>query len=127
MKKVDVLLTCDETLMSNYHGKEFLGFATSAPPNWFPELLFRYLFFPKMKKVNGLPWQAPYGLRKIEAKLIDEGIAALVVDPADLEEYKARVIGIYVMDPFGWDPHQQLLLEYSKLVSLIWQNTLKNC
>lgn len=104
MKKVDVLLTCDRTLMSNHHGKEFLGFGTSAPPNWLPEFLFRYLFFPKMKKVDGLPWQAPYGLRKIEAKLIDEGIDALVVDPEDLTKYRAKIIGIYVMDPFGWGP-----------------------
>ncbi|RLF44327.1 MAG: radical SAM protein [Thermoplasmata archaeon] len=104
MDRVDVLLTCDRTLMSNHHGKEFLGFGTSAPPNWLPEWLFRYLFFPKIKKVNGLPWQAPYGLRKIEAKLIDEGIDALVVDPDDLAKYRAKIIGIYVMDPFGWGP-----------------------
>ncbi|HEC87786.1 MAG TPA: B12-binding domain-containing radical SAM protein [Thermoplasmata archaeon] len=104
MDGADVLLTCDRTLMSNHHGKEFLGFGTSAPPNWLPEWLFRYLFFPKIKKVNGLPWQAPYGLRKIEAKLIDEDIDALVVDPDDLAKYRAKIIGIYVMDPFGWGP-----------------------
>ncbi|RLF45215.1 MAG: radical SAM protein [Thermoplasmata archaeon] len=104
MDGVDVLLTADRTLMSNHHGKEFLGFATSAPPNWLPEWLFRYLFFPKMKEKDGLPWQAPYGLRKIEAKLIDKGIDALVVDPDSLARYRARIIGIYVMDPFGWGP-----------------------
>ena len=102
--EIDVLLTSDRTLMSNHHGKEFLGFGTSAPPNWLPEWLYRYLFFPKMKKVNGLPWQAPYGLRKFEAKLIDEGINALIVDPDDLARYKAKIIGIYVMDAFGWGP-----------------------
>jgi radical SAM superfamily enzyme YgiQ (UPF0313 family) len=107
--KIDVLLTCDRTLMSNYHGKEFLGFGTSAPPNWIPELIFRQLFFPKMKKVDGLPWQAPYGLRKLEAKLIDEGINAVVVDPDDLAGYKAKVIGIYVMDAFGWGPSSTTL------------------
>ena len=101
---VDVLLTCDETLMSNHHGKEFLGFGTSAPPNWLPEFIFKYLFFPKMKKIDGLPWQAPYGLRKLEAKLIDEGIDALIVDPRDIGRYDAKVIGIYVMDAFGWGP-----------------------
>lgn len=101
----DVILTCDKTLMSNHHGKEFLGFGTSAPPNWLPEWLFRYLFFPKMKKINGLPLQAPYGLRKIEAKLVDEGIDAVTVDPGDISNYGgAKVIGIYVMDPFGWGP-----------------------
>ena len=101
---MEVILTADRTLMSNHHGKEFLGFATSAPPNWLPEWFFRYLFFPKMKEKNGLPWQAPYGLRKIEAKLIDEGIDAAVVSPNKIGDYDAKVIGIYVMDPFGWGP-----------------------
>lgn len=102
--EADVILTCDSTLMSNHHGKEFLGFGTSAPPNWLPEFLFRFLFFPKMRKMDGMPWQAPYGLRKMEAKLIDEGIDAIVVDPEDIQKYNARVIGIYVMDAFGWGP-----------------------
>ncbi|MCD6331451.1 MAG: B12-binding domain-containing radical SAM protein [Thermoplasmata archaeon] len=101
---IDVILTCDATLMSNHHGKEFLGFGTSAPPNWIPEWLYKWLFFPRMKKINGLPWQAPYGLRKLEAKLIDEGINALVLSPDDLGRYEAKVIGIYVMDAFGWGP-----------------------
>lgn len=101
---MEVILTADRTLMSNHHGKEFLGFGTSAPPNWLPEWVFRRLFFPKMKEKNGLPWQAPYGLRKIEAKLIDEGIDACVVNPDRIGDYNAKVIGIYVMDPFGWGP-----------------------
>ena len=53
MDRVDVLLTCDRTLMSNHHGKEFLGFGTTVPPNRFPEWLFRYLFFPRIKSING--------------------------------------------------------------------------
>jgi radical SAM superfamily enzyme YgiQ (UPF0313 family) len=101
---MEVVLTADETLMSNHHGKEFLGFGTSAPPNWLPEWLFRYLFFPRIKSVNGFPWQAPYGLRKIEAKLVDAGIDAGVVYPNDIANHGAKVLGIYVMDPFGWGP-----------------------
>ncbi|HEC82207.1 MAG TPA: B12-binding domain-containing radical SAM protein [Thermoplasmatales archaeon] len=101
---MDVVLTADKTLMSNYHGKIFLGFGTSAPPNWLPEWLFRYLFFPKIKTKNGLPWQAPYGLRKIEAKLMNEGFEVKTVYPDYVDGYDPRVIGIHVMDPFGWGP-----------------------
>jgi len=101
---MDVVLTADKTLMSNYHGKIFLGFGTSAPPNWLPEWLFRYLFFPKIKTKNGVPWQAPYGLRKIEAKLTDEGFEVKTVYPDYIDRYDPRVIGIHVMDPFGWGP-----------------------
>ncbi len=101
---MEVVLTADRTLMSNHHGKEFLGFGTSAPPNWLPEWLFRYLFFPRIKSVNGLPWQAPYGLRKIEAKLIDEGFDVKTVYYDDMAKFNPKVIGISVMDPFGWGP-----------------------
>ncbi len=101
---MDVVLTADKTLMSNYHGKIFLGFGTSAPPNWLPEWLFRYLFFPKIKTKNGVPWQAPYGLRKIEAKLMNEGFEVKTVYPDYIDRYNPRVIGIHVMDPFGWGP-----------------------
>mgnify|MGYP000624978754 CR=1 FL=1 len=104
MKGVDILLTCDKTLMSNHHGKEFLGFGTSAPPTLLPEPIFRWLFFPKMKTNGGIPWQAPYGLRKIEAKLIDEGFNVKTVHPDYIYKFHPKVIGIYVMDPFGWGP-----------------------
>ncbi len=101
---MEVVLTADETLMSNHHGKEFLGFGTTSPPTWLPERFFRFLFFPRIKSVDGYPWQAPYGLRKIEAKLIDAGIDAGVVYPDDIVNHGAKVLGIYVMDPFGWGP-----------------------
>ncbi len=100
----DVVLTADKTLMSNHHGKQFFGFGTSAPPNWLPEWLFRYLFFPKIKTIDGLPVEAPYGLRKIEGKLIDEGIDAKTVYPDYIDKFDPKVIGISVMDPFGWGP-----------------------
>ena len=111
MDRVDVLLTCDRTLMSNHHGKEFLGFGTTSPPNWLPEWLYRYLFFPKIKKVNGLPWQAPYGLRKIEAKLIDAGIDALVVDPMIWQNIRQRLLAYMSWILLAGVHHQQLLLE----------------
>ena len=69
----DVLLTADRTLMSNYHSNEFLGFGTCAPPNFIPEWLFSYLFFPPLKTFKGHPLTAPYGLRKTEAQLIKDG------------------------------------------------------
>ncbi len=101
---VDIVLTADKTLMSNHHRKEFLGFGTSAPPNWLPEWLFRFLFFPKIKTIDGLPVEAPYGIRKIEAKLIDEGFDVKTVYPDYIDKFDPKVIGISVMDPFGWGP-----------------------
>ena len=102
----DVLLTADKTLMSNYHNNEFLGFGTCAPPNFIPEWLYSYLFFPPLKTSNGVPQTAPYGLRKTEAQLLKEGFKVAIVSPSHLNESlkDAKVLGIHAMDPFGLGP-----------------------
>ncbi|MEM2915681.1 MAG: radical SAM protein, partial [Candidatus Bathyarchaeia archaeon] len=101
-----IVLTADRTMMSNYHHNEFLGFGATAPPNIVPEWLFQTLFFPRLKTKKGIPVEAPYGLRKIEAQLLKEGFEVLTVDPDHLESYlnEAKVLGIHVMDPFGLGP-----------------------
>ena len=83
----EVVLTADRTLMSNYHNNEFLGFGTCAPPNFIPEWLYSYLFFPPLKTENGHPCAAPYGLRKTEAQLLKEGFHVETVSPNHLDNY----------------------------------------
>ena len=102
----EVVLTADRTLMSNYHNNEFLGFGTCAPPNFIPEWLYSYLFFPPLKTRNGRPKEAPYGLRKTEAQLLKEGFHVETVSPKHLSRYlnDAKVLGIHTMDPFGLGP-----------------------
>jgi len=77
-----------------------------APPNVVPEWFFRALFFPPMKTVKGIPLQAPYGQRKIEAQLLKEGFKVLIVSPNHLDQYldNAKVLGIHGMDLFGLGP-----------------------
>lgn len=105
-QKPKVLLTADQTLMSNYHNNEFLGFGTCAPPNFIPEWIFAYLFFPPLKTNRGQPWAAPYGLRKTEAQLLKEGFEVETLSPKSLKNRldHTKVLGIYVMDPFGLGP-----------------------
>ncbi|MEM2494630.1 MAG: radical SAM protein [Nitrososphaerota archaeon] len=105
-KKYDIILTADRTLMSDYHNHEFIGFGTCAPSNVIPDWLYKFLFFPSIKTNNGLPIAAPYGLRKIEAQLLREGFNVAIVDPDHLGKYinDTKVLGIYVMDPFGLGP-----------------------
>jgi len=102
----EVILTADRTLMSDYHGNQFLGFGTCAPSNFIPDSLYGYLFFPPMKTNKGLPTAVPYGLRKIEAQLLKEGFNVLTVSPQHLRKHlkTAKVIGIHTMDPFGFGP-----------------------
>ncbi len=102
----DVLLTADKTLMSTYHDNEFLGFGTCAPPNFIPEWLYSYLFFPPQKAAKNIPPTAPYGLRKTEAQLLKEGFNVETVSPNHIKESlkDAKVLGIHAMDPFGLGP-----------------------
>lgn len=108
---VDVLLTADRTLMSNYHNNEFLGFGTCAPPNFIPEWFYSYLFFPSIESKNGVSAAAPYGLRKLEAQLLKEGFNVITVNPENLDDYieDAKIIGLYTMDPFGIGPASSTL------------------
>ena len=112
----EVILTADNTLMSNYHNNEFLGFGTCAPPNFIPEWLYSYLFFPPVKTNNGHPSQAPYGLRKTEAQLLKEGFHVETVSPKYLGNYlkNAKVLGVHAMDPFGLGPASTTLASIFK-------------
>jgi radical SAM superfamily enzyme YgiQ (UPF0313 family) len=112
----DVLLTADRTLMSNYHQNEFLGFGTCAPPNFIPEFLYSYLFFPPLKTQKGAPWTAPYGLRKTEAQLLKEGFNVETISPNHLRKHlkDAKVLGVHTMDPFGLGPASTTLASIFK-------------
>jgi len=102
----EVVLTADRTLMSTYHNNEFLGFGTCAPPNFIPEWLYSYLFFPRVKSKRGHPQEAPYGLRKTEAQLLNDGFHVETVSPNHLGKYlkDAKILGVHTMDPFGLGP-----------------------
>jgi radical SAM superfamily enzyme YgiQ (UPF0313 family) len=112
----EVVLTADRTLMSNYHQNEFLGFGTCAPPNFIPEWLYSYLFFPPIKTSKGQPLTAPYGLRKTEAQLLKEGFKVETVSPNHLGDalQNAKVLGIHAMDPFGLGPASTTLASIFK-------------
>ncbi len=102
--------------MSNYHHNEFLGFGTCAPPNFIPEWLYSYLFFPPLETSSGHPFTAPYGLRKTEAQLIKEGFKVDTVSPTHLAKHlkEAKVLGIHAMDPFGLGPASTTLASVFK-------------
>lgn len=100
----DILITSDRTMMTNHHGKEFLGFVATGPPVGLPERVWMWLCAPKPKVDElGRPVEAPYGLRKIEAALQNAGFNAAVVDPDHLGEHlkRAKVLMIGHHDYFA--------------------------
>ncbi len=84
----EIVLTTDRTMMSNHHGKEFLGFLATGPAIGVPEKLWMWLAAPKMKvDSEGRPVEAPYGMRKVEAVLVDAGYKAAIIDPDHLHKH----------------------------------------
>lgn len=107
--KVDFVISVDRCMMSNYHNHEFLGFLATGPAVGLPESVWVKLACPNVEVDEyGRPKEAPYGLRKIEAKLQDSGFRAYVIDPDYVPYYlrnldvKALMIGHH--DYFAMGP-----------------------
>lgn len=103
----DFIITTDRTMMSDHHGKEFIGFLATAPAFFLPERLWYRICCPKPKVDNeGRPLVATYGLRKVEAALIDAGYKAAIIDPDYLDRHvrnaKAVLVGHH--DFFAYGP-----------------------
>ncbi|ADM27317.1 Radical SAM domain protein [Ignisphaera aggregans DSM 17230] len=104
---LDIAITTDRSMMTNHHGREFLGFMATAPAYGIPESWWMYICCPKPKVDRfGRPREAPYGLRKIEAALIDAGYKAAIIDPDYLDRYveKAKILMIGHHDFFAYGP-----------------------
>lgn len=103
-----VVLTASATEMSDYANNPFVafvaGFAKGPIPLW---LLRKTLYPPVERDGDGRAKYAPYGLRKVEAVLLQDGFDesdVAVVHPAELEDFigpNTKVIGISSMDPTG--------------------------
>lgn len=103
---MDIILTAERCLMSEYHGALFLGFMSCAPKNLIPLKIFFKFVCPPVKTENGKALVAPYGTRKIEAALIEKGFDVTVVPPDKIERYlkNAKIVGITTNDPLGLGP-----------------------
>ncbi len=94
---IDFVITVDRTLMTDHHGKEFIGFMTTAPAVGMPEKLWMWICAPKPKVDElGRPIVAPYGLRKVEAALKRAGFRAEIIDPDHLDKHLPRAKALMI-------------------------------
>jgi radical SAM superfamily enzyme YgiQ (UPF0313 family) len=103
-----IVLTAPATEMSEFGNSQFIafvgGFASGPVPKW---LIRKYLYPPIDRTADGRAKVAPYGLRKVEAILLQNGFTpeeVAVVHPVDLERFvgsETKVVGISSMDPTG--------------------------
>ena len=103
-----VVLTASATEMSEFYNNPFVAFVAGFPkgpvPLWF---LRKTLYPPGDRNSEGRAKYAPYGLRKVEALLLENGFdesEVTVVHPFDLDTFvgpDTKVVGISSMDPTG--------------------------
>jgi len=105
---VKVVLTASAAEMSDFYNNPFVSFVTGFARGPFPLWLVRKTLYPPVKRSwDGRAKYAPYGLRKVEAVLLENGFDesdVAVVHPFDLDAFvrnDTKVVGISSMDPTG--------------------------
>ena len=104
---IPIVLTASAIEMSDFNLSPFIAFSGGFPLGIFPKFLLRKKLYPKTPSNGDKTAKfAPYGLRKVEALLMEEFGEENVVTthPNNLHEFigpKTKVIGISTMDPLG--------------------------
>jgi radical SAM superfamily enzyme YgiQ (UPF0313 family) len=103
-----VVLTSSATEMSDYYNNPFVAFVAAFAKGPIPLWILRTFLYPPIESNgDGQIKYAPYGLRKVEALLLENGFSPsdiAVVHPSKLEEFigpDTKVVGISSMDPTG--------------------------
>ncbi|HXY88655.1 MAG TPA: radical SAM protein [Candidatus Acidoferrales bacterium] len=104
-----IVLTTDETMMSNYRGGMFVGFSTCMPQGILPDWFFFRVWSPPVPRKNGRALYSDFGLRLVEASLAKEfgENEVAVVHPYDLEGVvgsRTDIIAINGHDFLGINP-----------------------
>lgn len=104
---VKVVLTAPRGEMSSYSGDPFAAFIAVFPEKVIPRRLMRPEWLRPRDNQDGTAVFMPYGLRKVEAILVDAGIPRediVCCHPDNLERFvgpETKVVGITSMDPMG--------------------------
>ena len=102
---VKIVLTASATEMSDFYNNQFFafmgGFSKGPIPLWLPR---KQLYPPVESNYDGIAKYAPYGLRKVEAVLLERGFSesdVAVVHPYNLDAFigsDTKVVGVSTMD-----------------------------
>jgi len=103
-----IVLTASATEMSDFNNSQFIAFAAGFAKGPIPLWLVRKMLYPPVQRTHdGRAKYAPYGLRKVEAILLENGFnesEVAVVHPFDLDNFigpNTKAVGISSMDPTG--------------------------
>jgi radical SAM superfamily enzyme YgiQ (UPF0313 family) len=106
-----IVLTCDRTMASNYHGNMFFGFSACLPQGTLPDWFYYPVFCPAGRADSeGRLMQANYGTRKVEAALLANGFRrdeVILAHPDCLDKVvssETRILAVSSNDPLGIGP-----------------------
>ncbi|UCE04799.1 MAG: radical SAM protein, partial [bacterium] len=113
-----IVLTCDRTMASTYHGNMFFGFSACLPQGVLPDWFYYPVFCPSgPANENGGLIYANYGMRKIEAALLANGFQrdeVIVAHPDYLDKVitaETKILSISANDPLGIGPATSTFVE----------------
>jgi radical SAM superfamily enzyme YgiQ (UPF0313 family) len=105
---VKIVLTASATEMSDFFNNPFMAFVGGFGIGPIPLSYARKSLYPRVpRNPDGRAKYAPYGLRKVEAMLLENGFTksdVAVAHPEDLDAFvgsDTKVVGISSMDPTG--------------------------
>jgi radical SAM superfamily enzyme YgiQ (UPF0313 family) len=116
-----VVLTASIAEMAGWDADPFIAFAGGFPGRLVPSFLLRQGYKPDPPNADRSAPFAPYGLRKIEATLLENGFDeddVMTVHPSQLKHVmgpKTKVVGVSSMDPLGM---AYVSVTYSSLTGL---------
>jgi len=116
-----VVLTASVAEMAGWDADPFMAFAGGFPGRLFPPFLLQRMYKPDKPNADYSAPFAPYGLRKIEASLLENGFDeddVMTVHPRYLKHVmgpNTKVVGISSMDPLGM---AYVSLTYTSLTGL---------
>jgi len=116
-----VVLTAPVAEMAGWDADPFMAFAGGFPGRLFPPFLLKRMYKPDKPNADYSAPFAPYGLRKIEASLLENGFDeddVMTVHPRYLKHVmgpNTKVVGISSMDPLGM---AYVSLTYTSLTGL---------
>ena len=103
-----IVLTSSATEMSDYYNNPFVAFVAAFAKGPIPLWVLRRYLYPSVESNgDGSAKYAPYGVRKVEALLLENGFTdsdVAVAHPSNLENFigpDTKVVGVSTMDPTG--------------------------
>lgn len=141
MRSPKIVLTADETMMSQYRGGIGTGFAGCMPQGFVPDSILMAMLFPPVPRKDGRAVLSDFGLRMIEASLLDNGFEqdeVAVVHPKDLDKMvgpNTEICGVSGHDLLGINPPTSTFVDLTrrgpplnrvKFLDLMKHRTLKD-